>query len=134
MKLIVQREEIVRNSLPGTLLIAAEAPIVYCYTLENAGKSIPVGEYAVTLYQSPSFHRQVILLHDVPGRDFIEVHPANWYTQLRGCIAVGEDRAVDGSLIHSLRAFEALVEKVTQTIKCGQPCSIEVKAAVAAKG
>jgi hypothetical protein len=29
---------------------------------------------------------------DVPGRSYILIHPANFVSQLRGCIAVGEAR------------------------------------------
>lgn len=62
-----------------------------CVTLERHDTLIPEGTYKVTLYDSPRFKRQVPLLA-VPGRTFIEIHPANWERELEGCIAVGENR------------------------------------------
>lgn len=58
--------------------------------------SIPAGRYTCVWDQSPSkgwcYH-----LQDVPGRSYILIHPGNWagdlhkgfYSDLRGCIAVG---------------------------------------------
>jgi len=71
-----------------------------CVTLENHNKLIPEGSYKCSLYQSPRLNREVILLHDVPNRTMIEIHPANWENQLEGCIAVGRERdgmAIDAS-------------------------------------
>lgn len=60
-------------------------------TIENKEFLIPEGQYLTKLYFSPSFKRQVILLVNVKDRSYIEIHPANYAKQLRGCIAVGLD-------------------------------------------
>tara|TARA_R110000764_G_C10786014_1_gene356887 strand:- start:140 stop:544 length:405 start_codon:yes stop_codon:yes gene_type:complete len=68
-----------------------------CCTLELPYKAntrnvscIPTGEYIVLPRTSKKFgdHYEV---KDVQLRKFILIHPANYYTELRGCIAIGHD-------------------------------------------
>lgn len=66
-----------------------------CNTLELPDKGnqpsiscIPVGEYCVTKHNSPS-QGDCFKIHDVPGREHILIHVANYVRQLRGCIAPG---------------------------------------------
>lgn len=50
---------------------------------------------------------------NVPGHDFIEIHPANWQFELDGCIAVGEQiqPSPKGQMLACSReAFGALME------------------------
>lgn len=68
-----------------------------CYTLELPWRNnksnvscIPEGTYHVRRYASPS-KGQVFLLEDVPGRSYIEIHAGNFYTDIEGCILVGDD-------------------------------------------
>lgn len=79
-----------------------------CHTLEcpwanGANKqkenAILPGRYRVTLYSSPGLGYEVMLLHDVPGREYCEEHIANWVIRpedgrrlLEGCIALGMSR------------------------------------------
>lgn len=51
---------------------------------------IQEGWYIAEKYYSPINKCQVWLLKDVPGRDMIEFHIANWPHQLKGCISPGE--------------------------------------------
>ena len=60
--------------------------------ISNLNFMIPEGMYPISLYDSPKFKRQVILL-DVPNHKYIEVHPADWSHELRGCFAPG---SIDG--------------------------------------
>lgn len=73
----------------------------HCKTLElpwRRNKSniscIPYGEYRYTKYKSPS-KGQVLLLHNVPYRSYIEIHAGNFYTETEGCILVGDDVLAD---------------------------------------
>ena len=71
-----------------------------CYTVERPYDGehpcIPAGSYTVTPYNSPT-KGDVWLLKDVPGRSMIEIHAANWPSQLLGCIAVGRTiELIDG--------------------------------------
>lgn len=67
-----------------------------CLTLERPWldnkpeiSSIPPGTYGGIRRKSPRFGIELFILKDVPGRSYIELHPANIYTQLEGCIALG---------------------------------------------
>jgi len=66
-------------------------------TLELAWKNnqkqiscIPIGDYKVKKRWSKKFGNHFHIL-DVPNRSYILIHCANFYTQLRGCVAVGDD-------------------------------------------
>lgn len=49
---------------------------------------IPEGEYQVVSYSSAKYP-DAWELKDVDGRTYILIHPANWESQLQGCIAPG---------------------------------------------
>lgn len=51
---------------------------------------IPPGEYEFETYHSPSKGVDVWLLKNVPNREYIEIHPANFAYELKGCIAPGQ--------------------------------------------
>ena len=92
-------------------------------TMENTGKLIPAGKYRCTLGLSPRFYeahadygfgRGMVygVLH-VPNRTHILIHPANWPSQLQGCIALGSAVAsVEGytGLLSSRAAVKAFME------------------------
>lgn len=97
--------------------------------LQNAkGKScIPVGTYSMEWSYSPSFRRNTWRLIDVPGRDGILIHAANFTRQLKGCIApcmdhadIDKDGVIDGTasgkaldLVEgALRPFQGSVVKL----------------------
>jgi len=52
---------------------------------------IPAGIYNVIWVMSPDFGFLVPQLQDVNGRTFIEMHKANWPSDLLGCIGLGKD-------------------------------------------
>lgn len=59
-----------------------------CVTMEIASLCIPVGIYGMDFMWSDHF--QQIMPHIiVPGRTAIEIHWANYPSQLEGCIALG---------------------------------------------
>lgn len=64
---------------------------VTCERPDNGNQKmgcVPLGEYQVTQFDSPSKGR-VFLLHDVPGRAMIEIHKGNTIDDTEGCILVG---------------------------------------------
>ena len=68
----------------------------YCFTLELPWRMnqpnrscIPAGKYDYKLFDSTSKGR-VLLLDDVPGRTWIEIHAGNYTKQIEGCIIVGD--------------------------------------------
>ena len=82
------------------------------HTLENAAKAIPESTYHLTLTNSPKFGPDTILVNRVEGRTNILIHPANKYTELKGCIALGKN--LYGDMIGDSRE---LVEWVKERIK-----------------
>lgn len=68
-----------------------------CKTLELSDKDnqrniscIPRGTYEVDKYWSNRFGTAYMLKH-VPNRSGIAIHTGNYFTQIQGCILVGED-------------------------------------------
>ena len=51
--------------------------------------SIPAGTYDWMRWHSPTFERDVIRLSDTAARTDILIHPANYHSELLGCIAPG---------------------------------------------
>lgn len=83
------------------------------YTLELPWKDnqrniscIPYGTYPLKVHFSPKFKRKVIRLLDVPDRDYIYFHAANYISQLKGCIGVGLDIELPTGLLFSARKAE----------------------------
>lgn len=74
---------------------------------------IPCGIYNYEVgKQNKPPHSKCIKIHDVPSRDAIQIHAANYVSQLRGCIAVG---ILMGSSIMVGNSVITL-EKLLQTI------------------
>lgn len=96
-----------------------------CYTLERTDKLVPTGVYPISLYFSPKHQFLVPLLNGVPDRSFIEIHPANFASQLEGCIAIGTNLELN-AIDNSKEAFKKLMEKVKQAIAEGESVSLEI--------
>ena len=115
----------------GTLTVP-DKEIFICKTLElawnfnkNNVSCIPSGNYLCRWTMSPRMTREhgepvyTYEVLDVPERAGIRIHPANFYKQLLGCIALGDshkDINADGELdlIHSgktLGNFVSLMNK-----------------------
>jgi hypothetical protein len=83
-----------------------------CFTMERTAVAIPEGVYNAHLEMSPHFGFQTPHI-DVLQRTYIEIHPANYPSQLEGCVAVG--LAIDGdALDNSRQAFDSLVSVLPQ--------------------
>tara|TARA_R100000541_G_scaffold27601_1_gene36879 strand:- start:312 stop:722 length:411 start_codon:yes stop_codon:yes gene_type:complete len=110
-----------KNQTLGRLFVFDGLDIAYeCCTLELPFKGnkrnvscIPTGEYNVKTRNSEKYgdHFQV---DNVMMRDYILIHPANYYTQLRGCIALGFDfydinNDGEHDLTHSRRTMKHLL-------------------------
>lgn len=71
--------------------------VFHCFTLELPDKQnqkkvshIPPGTYKVVKRNSPKYGNHFHIL-DVPNRDLILIHQGNYYTQIEGCILVGDN-------------------------------------------
>lgn len=108
MKLKLLREPSGADTTFGILLVDG---FLECWTLENSNKIIPPGTYGIAKYYSPNNKREVPLLTGIMDRSFIEIHPANYYYELEGCIALGRDISRP-MLVNSVIAFEVLFKKL----------------------
>jgi len=78
---------------------SSDGPVLFkCHSLELPWRNnvrriscIPTGEYPLALRNSPKYGNHIHIL-DVPNRDLILIHPANFVSQLLGCIAPGLNR------------------------------------------
>lgn len=80
--------------------------IFYCYSIANKSYMIPSGTYTA-IYDEKGSNGLSLRLLDVPNRSGIEIHIANYSSQLKGCFAFGY-QVVNGNLFHSKLAIEAL--------------------------
>lgn len=124
MTFTVQRERTHGNALLGQFLLDGHP---FAFTVENNERRIPAGVYPLTLKYSPKNQRIVPWLEDVPDRECVEVHPANWPKELDGCIAPGLESWPDG-VGHSIAAFETLMKVLRPLFRTNGPgASLEVK-------
>lgn len=91
---------------------------------------IPCGRYLVTWTMSPRFKRCTYEVQKVPHRSGIRIHPANYASQLEGCIALGISLIPGGigSSRVAVTAFESDMQRGSfwLTIKDSQDCIREV--------
>lgn len=121
---VLQREHSVEDSIPGHILLLGEQ---FCYSLERRTRAIKPGVYGLSRYFSPANQREVLLL-SVPGRQFIEIHPANFAYQLKGCIAPGERQTKSRTAIHdSISAFRRLTDVSFAALERHEVCEIAIK-------
>lgn len=84
-----------------------------CVTLENLLLIIPAGTYDLRFMWSEHF--QQMMPHVlVPGRSAIEIHWANYPTQLAGCLCLGtDDDFVKDDVSQSKKAWIGFVRAIT---------------------
>lgn len=90
------------------------------YTVENMERMIPYGRYEVTIDYSNRFGRDMPHILDVPGRDGIRIHVANFPDELSGCIGIGLERGDECSVIHSRLAMKEFQPKLAYELSQGK--------------
>lgn len=101
MKAILERfakQEHPSKQTLGTLFLYKESQLIFsCKTLElpdlenrNQVSRIPEGTYKVIRRTSKRYGEHFHITN-VPGREYILIHPGNYFTQIRGCVLVGKD-------------------------------------------
>lgn len=76
---------------------------------------IPEGTYNVRATQSARFGRLMYLVEAVPERTGIRIHPANFPSELQGCIALGTSigrTAAKGKMLLNSRAAVGSLERL----------------------
>lgn len=117
MKIELVRDTFTDASTTGQMLVDGQFEN---FTIERSADDpahpcIPEGEYEVLLVPpgprlSSIFDDYNLFpeLQNVPGRSGIFIHPANWASQLEGCIAPGQPRGKD-AVYNSRATFERLM-------------------------
>lgn len=124
MEILVQRFNYSENSVIGRLALDGSH---FCFTLERPWKNnqhevscILPGRYPVTIRYSPHWNAPMPHVENVPGRSEIMLHPANWVSQLLGCIAPGETYGQD-CINESRAAFAPLFGRIKDAFERGEP-------------
>lgn len=89
-----------------------------CETIERPKTGdhpcIEEGWYVAKRYNSPANKCIVWQLEDVPGKTHIQLHIANWPSELKGCIApgkeIGSSATGEPGVIKSRQAFEEFMD------------------------
>ena len=103
-----------------------------CFSLEDTYRSqkvkgqtrIPCGNYNLALRMSPKFtprfNHEMIWLQNVPGFEFILIHPGNKESDTDGCILVGQQVFRNEALTSSRAAYDKLYDRLGPAIKEAQ--------------
>lgn len=112
-----------------------EMPLSEIQKIKVYGQTcIPYGRYRVAVTQSARFTRlkkrpvftpQIL---NVPGFEGIRIHPANYASQLEGCIAPGKGKGVD-MVTNSRTAYGEILAMINTAIKQGEEIWIDIKKA-----
>ncbi len=154
MKLEVKRTQLGVDATNGELFINN---VRECFTLEDEVRdgpkvygetAVPTGEYEITLrtvggfhtrtkkhYDNktgfgPGWHQGMLWVRNIPGFDFILIHPGNDDSDTLGCLLVGQtqqdlDKNKDGFIGRSRDAYEALYPKVRDALLAGEKVTIK---------
>ena len=117
MEIILERYKSGNLSTNSKLDVVNGVVSIYsCFALELPWKEnkpqiscVPAATYPISIYQSPT-KGEVLLLHDVPGRSYIEIHVANKPSELLGCIAPGTEFAAEDFISNSRKAFNEIMK------------------------
>jgi hypothetical protein len=134
MQLTLTRTSYGPESTEGTLTIDSDPLVVV--TLEPFARpagapkvqnktAIPAGTYDLTLYPSPHLSLTVPLLKDVPGFEYVEIHPGNSDVNTDGCILIGESVVNPDWISDSKMAWENLMRVIQVAVTAGE-CSITI--------
>lgn len=121
-----------------------------CYTLEDEHRDvkvpgetrIPAGRYEIKLrteggmhqrYATKhTWHRGMLWLQNVPGFEWIYIHPGNTDDHTEGCILVGDGalsnlpRVGRGSISFSQNAYQALAMEIYSLIDAGKRVFVKI--------
>ena len=138
------------DSTLGKLYLSGVPDLAFeCFTLEDERREvkvkgetcIPRGMYEVKLrHDSPKYkhfderwpwHKGMLWLQNVPGFEYIYIHPGNTDDDTEGCLLVGKSGAMlpDGEfqLMQSREAYQALYRKVMLAMDAGEKVMCNVR-------
>lgn len=133
MKLLLSRQsekDRTKQSIIGSFFIDE---VFFGYTIELPWRDnkrlvscVPEGTYPVRWFLSGRWKRLVPVLVDVPGRDAIEIHVANFPTDIIGCIGLGFTKGID-FIGNSRIAIEKFYKILNEADVRDGPVTIEIK-------
>lgn len=116
-----------------------------CYTLEDEYRAvkvpghtrIPAGTFEIKRrFDSPKFkhyddkfapwHRGMLWLQNVPGFEWVYIHPGNRHENTDGCLLVGDavtsnrEQVGEGQISYSVNAYERLYKEITLMLDDGK--------------
>ena len=112
VKMVLIREAITDDAVTGSLMVGHRK---ICCTLENKNHLLPEGTYKLTVSNSPTFARDLPLIHNdkvKPNRGF-RIHAGNTSQDSRGCVLVGES-IVNGNRLTNSRKTEKIVTAIAR--------------------
>lgn len=125
MEILLKRQRDTGKETVGTLFIFKDDLSFWsCKTLERPWKAnqigiscIPKGQYKVKMTYSPKFDKMTYELQQVPNRSAIRIHSGNYFTDIEGCILLGDafkDINKDGEIdvlnsILTVKKFEEMI-------------------------
>lgn len=96
------------------------------YTIKYRDEGGMVGRYKARY----SWHKGMLHLQDVPGFEFIYIHPGNTDDDSLGCILVGSGAMLNGagggSITHSRPAYASLYKTVSRALDNDEHVEIRV--------
>ena len=95
--------------------------------------AIPVGTYAVRLYDSPKHGPDTPELVGVPGYQHVQIHSGNGPQDTLGCLLFGLARD-DHQVLRSRTACTWLRAEIAQVIHAGGEVTVEVRRALTWQG
>jgi hypothetical protein len=133
MKILVERFDSGKNDTLGRLYINGK---FFCFTLEDEYRAvkvkgdtrIPEGTYKVVFYNSPSHGPESLMIENVPGFQYILIHPGNTEDDTMGCLLPGMKLGtVKGkrAVTESKKAFEKIYPIISDAIKRGEEVTIK---------
>lgn len=142
MELIVDRFKLTSDHTLGRLLEESftRRRWFHCFTLEDVYRAvkvpgstrIPAGRYEIKLRPEGGKYAKYLerfgewqkpgMLHvrDVPGFEWILIHPGNSVKDTEGCLLVGDGYASPGVLEESRAAYERIYKLVSERLRSGE--------------
>lgn len=92
--------------------------------------AIPIGTYAIRLYDSPRHGPDTPELVNVPGFQHVQIHSGNGPADTEGCLLFGMHRdETAGRVLESRTACSWLRERIIECIGRGESVTVEVRRA-----
>lgn len=116
-----------------------------CFTLEDEARAvkvknetrIPAGLYQIRLRIEGGMHEKysskfddhvgMLWLQNVPGFEWIYIHPGNDDDDTSGCILVGDGATASFELVQSVQAYRRLYRTVSAALISGEPVEILIE-------